>query len=296
MISRFGMDIFMGIGAVLIGIGTLMAIGGANHTLYVTSNYLSGYVGNAPLAMYAVVNAVWMARLFRIARHHGLAGRVLLPYNPEAGTALARRVRWVQVYTVASGTTNMLGGIGSLITAKRWWGYVILIPVIISSIVLNFLWRNYIGYQRGIYKPDLSFNKASLISEIDFVISVQNFFKDASPETSIVDSQSISSILSFIVSNDLFEQFCSRFRKKYPLIQSERTTSYITLDTLLNSNEPVTQQILEVGQICIREDGPPAFRHRERYLAEVLASYLSLTTQPTSIKEGIKEGMNSTAV
>ncbi|CAM6097645.1 unnamed protein product [Calypogeia fissa] len=42
------MDILMGFGAVLVGVGTLMAIRGANPTVYLISNLLSGYIGNTP--------------------------------------------------------------------------------------------------------------------------------------------------------------------------------------------------------------------------------------------------------
>src|ERR1700742_1989585 len=51
IINRFAMDVFMGFGSVMIGAGTLMAIEGSNHRIWLASNYLSGYVGNAPLAL-----------------------------------------------------------------------------------------------------------------------------------------------------------------------------------------------------------------------------------------------------
>jgi hypothetical protein len=50
LVDRIGMDIMMGFGAVLVGIGTFMAIAGADRTIFRASNPLSGYNGNALVA------------------------------------------------------------------------------------------------------------------------------------------------------------------------------------------------------------------------------------------------------
>jgi hypothetical protein len=52
------MDVVMGIGAILVGIGTLMAIGGANYAVWYASNLISRYIGNALVALYGLTNAV----------------------------------------------------------------------------------------------------------------------------------------------------------------------------------------------------------------------------------------------
>src|ERR1700683_2032052 len=97
LISRFGIDILMRFGAVIIGIGTFMAIGGANHHVWYASNLLSGYIGNVPLALYAIINATWSLYIWMKVRQHGIAGAKALHGNMAA--ALKHRVRTVQLYT-----------------------------------------------------------------------------------------------------------------------------------------------------------------------------------------------------
>ncbi|KAE9568749.1 hypothetical protein CGMCC3_g15073 [Colletotrichum fructicola] len=59
--NRFGLDICSGFGAFLISIGTYMAIGGANRQAWFASNILSGYLGNAPIALYGLISSGWSA-------------------------------------------------------------------------------------------------------------------------------------------------------------------------------------------------------------------------------------------
>jgi hypothetical protein len=44
LVDLIGMDIVMGFGAVLVGIGTCMAIGGANPGVFPASDLMSGYI------------------------------------------------------------------------------------------------------------------------------------------------------------------------------------------------------------------------------------------------------------
>src|ERR1700733_12216699 len=73
LVDRIGMDIVMGFGAVAVGIGTLMAIGGANRHVYRASNLLSGYIGNSPCLLYGMVNAAWSVYVWRRAHRHSIA-------------------------------------------------------------------------------------------------------------------------------------------------------------------------------------------------------------------------------
>jgi hypothetical protein len=279
-ISRFGMDVFLGFGAVLISIGTFMAIGGANHKVWLASNYLSGYVGNAPLALYSLVNSLWMAYLWRIARQHGRDARYLLPYDSKAASVLTRRVRRVQMFATVSAITNLLGGTGSLITATRWYGYVILVPVIISSITMNHLWRHLMGYHRAIYDPQKSLDMSAIVSDIYYVTSILSQLSSNTAESSLLNAQSI---IPFLVSNELFEDFCVRLTMaKPPIAPFDKDNNHITVESVEAVDDDVKPRIQAIAETCLRKDAPLHFRCRERYLAELLGSYVSITRRRRS--------------
>jgi hypothetical protein len=58
MVDRYLMDVFMGFSSLVVGVGTLMAIGGANPHVYRASNLLSGYIGNSPSSLWGIGNAL----------------------------------------------------------------------------------------------------------------------------------------------------------------------------------------------------------------------------------------------
>ena len=147
LVDRIGMDTVMGFGAVMVGIGTYMAIGGANPGVFQASNLLSGYIGNVPVALYGTANAVWSAYVWRRAYRHGIAGAKELKAD-IIELAPKRRVRTVKTHATINGVTGIIAGAASLITATLWYGYPILVPCIISSILCNYIWRHRIGYDR----------------------------------------------------------------------------------------------------------------------------------------------------
>jgi hypothetical protein len=281
LISRFGMDILMGFGAVIIGIGTFMAIGGANHHVWYASNLLSGYIGNVPLALYAIINATWSLYIWMKVRQHGIAGAKAL--HGSMAAALKHRVRTVQLYTSINGLTGIVAGAGSLITATMWWGYVILIPVIISSISCNYIWRHKIAYERPLLRRTLEVSKVSLLRELEFIVSVRHTLEEIPSESLralITDSQSITSVIEFIVANDLFEDFCVRLLCDARLselcgLPNEDLT--VNSQNLLTVDEAHIPRILDIAQTCVSETGRMQFQYRERYLLEVLGCYLCVS-------------------
>lgn len=133
LVDRIGMDTVMGFGATMVGVGTLMAIGGANHHVYRASNLLSGYIGNAPCMLYGTVNAAWSMYVWRRAHRHSIAG----PKELEADAVrqmLKNRTDTVKVHAAMNGVTGVVAGAASLVTATLWFGYVILAPCVISSV------------------------------------------------------------------------------------------------------------------------------------------------------------------
>ncbi|KAK7431288.1 hypothetical protein QQZ08_002059 [Neonectria magnoliae] len=145
VINRWGMNILMGGGAVLISVGTFLAIGGANPKVWLASNILSGYLGNAPIALYGIVNFVWAIIVCRKKQSHRIEAENKLK-GTVAVLLLKRYCFNVQLYFAINGTASMVGGVGSMLTATRWWAYVILIPVIISAFFCNYWWRKRVGY------------------------------------------------------------------------------------------------------------------------------------------------------
>lgn len=288
LISRFGMDALMGFGSVVIGVGTLMAIGGANLHVWQASNLLSGYIGNVPLAFFGLVNAVWSFYVWVMARQHGIAGARALK-GEMVENKLRRRVRIVRMYVALSGITGIVAGAGSLIATTMWWGYVILIPVIISSISCNYIWRHWIAYERLFAQEMVSISKASIIRQLEFVASVQRILKEtpSKPLAKLVsDSQSTASVVEFLVSNDLFEDFCNRLlcdtHLRTALFGVLEKNITVNSQSLLMVDEAHIPRILEIAEICVSKTGPTHFQHWERYLLDVLGCYLSITQAGTS--------------
>lgn len=300
-INRFGLDLLLGGGAVMIGIGTLMAIGGANKKVWFASNLLSGYVGNAPLALYALINCAWACYVCARAGQHWEAAAASLERKQEQGRALGerdspvratlrRRARNVQLYTAMTGVAGILGGVGSMMTATLWYGYVILIPVIVSSVLCNVWWRHGLGYDRPLFGDDArDMSTASLVSEMEYVALAQDAFRrdpaTASGELG-VDLESLESVLGFIVANDLFEDFCLRLLRDKELAPGlfpvERESFIIEAAGLLEAaRKQHAGRLLDAAKKCLRKDGLRRFQSRERYLAEVLMTCLYMSHSKT---------------
>lgn len=295
-ISRFGLDLLLGGGAVMIGVGTLMAIGGADKKVWFASNLLSGYVGNAPLALYALINCAWSCYICARAGQHWAVAAVWLERKQEKGgqghhhavrAALRRRARNVQLYTAITGLASILGGAGSMMTATLWYGYVILIPVIVSSVLCNVWWRRGLGYDRPPFGDGTSrdMSAESLMSEMEYVAHAQDAFRRdpaAAAGELGVDLESLESVLGFIVANDLFEDFCMRLLRDKKLAPSllplDRADFTIEAAGLLEAaRKGDADRVLGAAKKCVREKGLRRFRSRERYLAEALMNCLYMS-------------------
>ncbi|PKY05695.1 hypothetical protein P168DRAFT_303441 [Aspergillus campestris IBT 28561] len=159
IVDRIAMDVLLGIGALLVGIGTLMAIVGIHPPVYRASNLLSGFVGNSFAAAFGVVNAVWSWYLVCRFRRHDRAcmSQDQAEGGEEAGTAVAAfkgklhcRFFRLQVHAVVSGVTGLVAGAASMVTARMWWGYVLLIPCMGLQVACNRFWRRHLGYDRPV--------------------------------------------------------------------------------------------------------------------------------------------------
>ncbi|KAL6872436.1 hypothetical protein HDV57DRAFT_265236 [Trichoderma longibrachiatum] len=281
-INRWGLNLFMGAGAVLIAIGTYLALGGQNDAIFLASNLLSGYVGNSPIALFGAFNTCWAYYIFCKAQGHINAASKAIP-GTRAMALIKRRSRNLQVYTSINGTATLVGGVGSMITATRWWGYVILIPVIMSAIFCNHWWRTRAGYTRRDLVPyGMSVMKVDELSTaLDFAARAPKKIREhkKTPLNAFVsDPTSLQAVLTFIQEYELLEPFCERLVKNKDLRRvlgcaGAPDEIKIKITSLLDLPKDQHPTIIQVAQDTVRKVGPTHFQYRERYAAELLGTY-----------------------
>lgn len=287
-VNRWALNMFMGVGAVLICVGTYLAIAGANPGIFLASNLLSGYIGNAPIAIFGAINSFWAFYIFCKAQGHINAAKKAIPGTPSLAL-VKRRSRNVQIYTGINGTATILGGVGSMITATRWWGYVILIPVIMASVFCNYWWRTRAGYSRRDLVPyGLSvFSVDELSTALEFAARAEAKIKEQkkTPINSFVsDPSSLRSVLTFIQEQELLEPFCLQLVEDAGLrttigYPNDPAEIEIKVDSLLDLPKECHPAIIQIAQDTVRKIGSKHFKYRERYAAELLGTYLAISRQ-----------------
>lgn len=287
LVDRIVMDGLMGVGGIVVGIGTLLAIGGANHTVFHVSNLLSGYIGNAPAAFYGLINAVWSAYLWvRFSRHASAVAATpdTGPFRQRLHLRL-RRFRW---HTLATAVTGLVAGAASMVTATMWYGYVVLIPCILASVFCNFYWRRKLGYDRQIMTM-LRSRPQSLTEELAYVVSVLEALANHTlPEPILVNdinnhnknndnnTESISPMIQFLVDNDLFEHFCEWLLLQNPTLSARFVSAagpdrvLITPDSLVKVCAETAPQVSDQARHFLQKYGRRHFEYRERYLLELV--------------------------
>lgn len=276
-VERLGMDIAMGFGAIMVGIGTFLAIGGANPRIFSASNLLSGYIGNAPVAIFGLCNTGFSVYVWRRAHRHGRAAT-----KEVRSVVFLRRIRRVKTHAAIYAITGVTAGAASLVTATHWEGYPVLIPCIISSIVCNYLWRNRIGYERPLIQQRLDMDEASLIRELEHTTLTREIFRTRDPSEWLLklipDPDSLPSILEFLSANDLFDDFCLRLLKDNALARSifGPLGREVTIDEQmsLTADKELHAKMVKAAEETMKEMGPLRFKYRERYCLEALGCYL----------------------
>ncbi|KAH6659618.1 hypothetical protein BKA67DRAFT_652843 [Truncatella angustata] len=279
-INRWGMDLLMGGAAVLISIGTFMAIGGNNHRIWVASNLLSGYVGNTPVLIFGLVNAFWQVVIWKKMHHHDRAAKKKLQGHPELAL-IRKRCFNVQIYSVANGMATIMGGVGSMLTPTFWWAYIILIPVIITSFFCNYWWRRKVGYDRP-HDSTSVISSASLIDEIRVACRAKNIVENhpgAALPHLVTEYEKPDGLLLFFISHGLFEAFCLRLVNEKLLFphNGDAETSQLCIDTdcLSALYQCHSSAFWKTGEELLRLEGPKHFRHRRRFFTELLGEHLS---------------------
>lgn len=287
IVDRICMDSFMGFGALMVGAGTYMAISGANHKVWLASNLMSGYIGNAPCAMYGIANFVWSIFVWRRARRHGFSTSHHLEINSDVAKMLKSRTSSVKFHALLNAITGIVGGGASLATATHWEGYPVLLPCIISSILLNYLWRHHLGYDRPFIRQLPLIDGESLSFELKAIFMMQQVLNEKQQEPSsyllsklLPNSLSVTVVVDFLIKYQLFEDFCITLLENKHLstaILGEVNDSVtVDLQKLLKIDPSYTEQILGIAEECIAKNAQLCFKYRERYLLETLGCYLCI--------------------
>lgn len=281
IVDRIGMDLLQGFGAILVGIGTALAIGGINPRVYHASNLLSGYIGNAPSLVYGIVNATWSFYMWRRASRHGEAAARQLG-DQVVEQRLRRRTAIVKMHAVVNGLTGIVGGIASMVSATMWQGYVALCPCVITAIYTNWIWRRKIGYDRLPINQLEQINKAWLLEELKFTMRARRLIKDDPRSRAVIQGLSVdyslASVLDFIVKYGFVEDYCRYILKDAELSASlfDLSASVLDIDLqhLLVSDPKLHNRLRNTAELCVHDTGAKRFRYRERYLLETLGCYV----------------------
>jgi hypothetical protein len=284
MIDRIGLDLFMGFGGVMVGIGTLLAIWGANPRVFRASNLLSGYIGNAPVAFFGFINATWSFNLFRRAHRHRASSHPFLKTEPEVWKLVDERTKKVQLHSGIVGTIGIIAGGASLVTAEHWEGYPILIPCIILSVYCNYIFRTGIGYDRSLLRSIPSLSLDLIISELKYIHSLIQILETKSEN--IMDifptPESIEEILEFLIHYDLFEDFCGRLlgdRMLATAVLGPLDREVVVSEDMLLHKPDLYVRLRELAEETVRRAGRRKMRYRQRWLIEILGAWCTFDRQ-----------------
>ncbi|OJI95809.1 hypothetical protein ASPVEDRAFT_35126 [Aspergillus versicolor CBS 583.65] len=273
-IDRMFMDLLMGFGALLVGIGTIMAIWGADHRVFLASNLLSGFVGNGFAAVFGLVNACWSGYLvyrFQVRYSACQSDPAVQTVRPK----LRQRVRRFQWHAGVNGVNGLVAGMASMVTAKMWWGYVVLIPTIIAMIAGNLFWRAKLGYDRPLtINPDLTAEEKegdedAVGDALDCLASIE---AAQSQLPDLAEMGTLNNMLAFLEERQMFEYFLVWVARQWPdhrFFAASETVDLSRNDLENGSEDEVSRMEQECRQF-IRDQARRLLKHRERYLLELV--------------------------
>ncbi len=290
VINRFAMDCLLGFGALIVGIGTFLAIGGIDLQVYESSNLLTGYIGNSPCALYGLLNLIWSLHLSWRAIQHNRAVASNFGENSRVHSMMRNRTSSVRFHAALNGIAASVAGAASLATASMWWGYVVLLPCLATSVLVNYFWRHRVGYERTLVRNLTGLDQETLVDTLRYLDWCLQRVKDNSSDPLSVllsDRGSISIAMEFLTDNQLFEGFCMRVMQDaelssvfFPGTQDRWT---ITWRDMAETTDPaVIARLLDVADQLVRGAAPTCFKNQQRYLLEVLGSYMCATGKKAS--------------
>ena len=282
LINRFGMDCLLGFGALVVGIGTFLAIGGSDPEVYISSNQLTGYIGNSPCALYGFLCLCWCFCLWRRASQHNRAVQSGLgSENTRIQRMMRNRTSSVQFHAALNGIAAAVAGAASVATATMWWGYVVLLPCLVTSVLVNYFWRNRVGYSRLLVQDLVTMDEETILDALRYVDWCLRRVKDAPADPLSVlvsDHTSLASVMEFLTDNQLFESFCNRVVKDAELFSAlcpaDQSSWTITWRDLAATTQPeLTARLLKIATDLVRDASPTCFKYQQRFLLEALGTY-----------------------
>lgn len=282
MFDRGSMDLLMGLSAFLVGIGTIMAMGGANPRVYKASNLLSGYIGNSPSTFWGLCNTAWSTYVFKRAQHH-IAGQKEVG-SKEVRNLLRKRIRSVQLHSVLMGSSTLVSAAAGMVTATHWYGYPFLVACIIIAIFGNWYWRKRLGYDRPlvVHAGHVKMSKEYLVQEIEWVISMQASLGTRSNPTifndAITQTVNLTVIIELMSRCDLFEDLCERLLMDTSFCSLMGTASEGSIEIspaeVSAVGEEYESKLIATAKSILQERGRRQLQQKQRYLLEMLGASL----------------------
>lgn len=273
-IDRMFMDLLMGFGALLVGIGTIMAIWGADHRVFLASNLLSGFVGNGFAAVFGLVNACWSGYLvYRFQARYSACQS-----DPAVQTVrpkLRQRVRRFQWHAGVNGVNGLVAGMASMVTARMWWGYVVLIPTIIAMIAGNLFWRAKLGYDRplminaDITAEEKEGGEDAVGDALDCLASIE---AAQSRLPDLAETGTSHAILAFLEDKQMLEYFLVWIARHWPdhRFFAASETVDLSRDDLENGTQDEISRMEQECRQFLHDQAGRLLKHRERYLLELV--------------------------
>lgn len=291
IVDRFGMDILMGSGAFIVGIGTFLAIAGENPRIFLASDLMTGYIGNSPCALYGLLNFAWAVFVWVRAQNHTSRVNTAIDQSDETHNIKKRlkekfrdRLFKVKVHSITNGATGLVAGAASMVTYTHWQAYVVLIICLFSSLFANWFWRVKVGYNR-LYVRDLTgVDQTSLIQSLAHAhrhqMGLGSKKKNVPVQLLVPDPNSLSDLLYFILAHGLFEDFCMRAVCNTDLIRKH--FSQLGRSLVLRFNELVATEesklksrLTGIAYEMLQEEAAVCFEYEERWLFEAIGCYVS---------------------
>lgn len=169
-----------------------------------------------------------------------------------------------------------------MITAERWWGYCILIPVIVTSIFCNVWWRHRVGYDRPCISAIPPLTVDNITEALESTSQLRHTIQDGagvSLDQIFGEEDTLQDVLELFVKHDLFEQFSLRLvsNKKigHLFVKAQELRVQVSVASILDVSEEHHPLILSAALRFLKKQGPGHLLHRGRFLIEVLGTYLN---------------------
>lgn len=292
LVDRVGMDVLLGLSLLLVGVGTLMATtGDHNSREFLASNLLTGYIGNTPCAVYGVANLVWSSYVWLRARKQQRAALNYVRTSTRISQMLRNRTSSLQLHAALNGLGGIVAGGAALVTSTMWWGYVILVPCVITSGVVNVFWRRCVGYERHLIAREISsIDQDAVLEALRYASACRERIargklaeqRDAF-SVLVEDGGSLAGAIDVLRKNALMEAFClcllqdantlERLRSAYP--PNPNGIPEVDWDQLLaTDDEAWVTVLLKAAKDTINQSALRSFIYQERHLLEVLGCYM----------------------